>query len=375
MEYFVVFVVLLAIKFILSGRSGKEFEPDFFKKLAAEYKLFYKEVPPGYESYLLSGKYKNCDLSAGVLSVEDDKYIISLKIEFEPSGLSVFKMINTELCEENGYEGEFKKVIVGDENFDSCFYVDSAEMTEAISLSDYKVRSSLLFLLNQSMQSLIVSNSEIRIVLELKSEGAKNRFIKIADRICRLSADIRKTKEIKKGLVRNIKHEIEEAVKIINFHALLEEYPESYSIKKLLPNIYSTDDYGNTCFLTDFTKLNSIVFQKAMKIVRILDLKNFENYLIAKLPEYFQFADEILDTLAVIGTVESVEPIHRYLLKHVNSRCHDAISAIQARLGNAEKGWVSIDSGNEMSGALSRNASPEKGSLSNTIKTIRRKKQ
>ena len=78
--------------------------------------------------------------------------------------------------------------------------------------------------------------------------------------------------------------------------------------------------------------------------------------------------DLAIEALATCGTVDSVERLMKLgddsMSPFLKSRVDETIAAIQARLGDVEKGWLSSVALGDKEGALSKADGPEEGALS-----------
>ncbi|MCP4134466.1 MAG: hypothetical protein GY754_26065 [bacterium] len=76
----------------------------------------------------------------------------------------------------------------------------------------------------------------------------------------------------------------------------------------------------------------------------------------------------IIETLGRCGGIEQIEELHTLGKKSLNpiikTAVRETIQQIQSRLGDVEKGWLSVEELTETDGGLSMANEAEKGSLS-----------
>ena len=119
-----------------------------------------------------------------------------------------------------------------------------------------------------------------------------------------------------------------------------------------------------------YKKYNSDrILQNIIYLIRVFKLKNHEPFLIENIENDGPgISDLILKSLGEFGTIKSVEKLHKLAKSTLNpmqKREYSGIIAqIQSRLGNAEKGWISVVDDEKLDGALSKEEVDKKGLLS-----------
>ncbi len=92
------------------------------------------------------------------------------------------------------------------------------------------------------------------------------------------------------------------------------------------------------------------------------------NFLISELENETPLKRDIIDALASCGTVETVEALRKHINGSYNpfiiSKVKDAIAQIQSRLGDVDKGWVSMSIENKDEGKMSITENEQEGALS-----------
>ncbi|MBN1499992.1 MAG: hypothetical protein JW982_07550 [Spirochaetes bacterium] len=253
---------------------------------------------------------------------------------------------------------------IGDADIDKYFMTSVEGETQAVSLMSAKFRKNLLYLKDETLNLLISSNG-LKVAFECQSALAESYFENVISVLFKIAAEITSTKTLYRRFSDNIKNETSESVRISNLLALARTYPEMKSVKKAACRFsYPANEEDK---------------KKFIKVIEISKIQELENFLIDEIKSSGNsIINEILDALASSGTRKSVETVSKLSSGSINpfliKKCNETIAAIQSRMGKAEKGWVSIDDGNELEGALSCDVLPGKGSITVCNKSIQKKR-
>ncbi|MBN1499994.1 MAG: hypothetical protein JW982_07560 [Spirochaetes bacterium] len=347
---------------IAASKQRQSLKNQLCVELASEYNLEYNSFR-SYPDVQLSGLLYEHRIALSVKLMPD---IFTIRIEFEFSNDEFRNIYVAKSTSTNGIFAN-KNLVIGRQRFDSMFITTADSEISAIALMNDKISSAFAYLYD-NVENLILDEKGIKINLTSGKEYVKREIRKMFSLLKEIADEIEKAVTLQQRFSGNILNSSRETMKISNFYALLMLDPENKPAENLFSEIFKCEN--NICsFNFDIDQMKSEIRIRALKIIEILKLSGFEKYLIQLITDKDdKLIDNVFSALSAAGTISSVEPLMKISSDSINpffkQKCHETIAAIQSRLGNAGKGWVSVSSSVEMEGALSRDASPEKGMLS-----------
>ncbi|MCP4134465.1 MAG: hypothetical protein GY754_26060 [bacterium] len=277
-------------------------------------------------------------------------------------------------------------ILIGDNLFDEKMQIQAEEQFHIILFFNNEVRAIILEL-ERKMSGLEITHSGIKMVLAISWANAELMISSIESALA-ISRNIYEThkKGVKKTFIHNLKVEETPSVLIKNIRFAAKFYPRNKTIipvfNKLAAHLNPEVRFEAAChtgperfehiysLLESYTELSEELLLKVIeyhkenpyeKCIPLLQeiLKNTSN---------LEIQLRIIETLGQCGGIEQIEQLHALPKKSLNltisSAVRKAIEQIQSRLGDVEKGWLSVEDPVETDGALSMMIEAEEGSLS-----------
>ncbi len=313
--------------------------------------------------------------------------------------------------------GNTSVIKTGDDAFDkrmrtaaSSFHIIAAMLTE-------HVRKNILYLASECTD-LHITKTSIRLNMPVSWVQKSKRLVHCLKTSLSLAKELAHCEDYRKRIIDNISGCDEPKVKLRNIHALVAGFGIDQDIRKLLRKTMRDDEIAiriesashlgkEGCkYLTEILIEGSSVPTDKLKIliVKILKERRYTGAVLALIDiiektsnrdlitgvlEAFEaIGDERVSTLLMVrlndedsdirllairalascGTVSAVEPLHKLAGDTLNPMVRiatlKAIERIQSRLGNVERGWLSVAELSDREGALSMADGAGKGSLS-----------
>jgi hypothetical protein len=309
-----------------------------------------------------------------------------------------------------------RDIQAGDNEFDDLLFVDASEPYVATAYLNSVIRR-LSKKLAASGTSINISKFGISLIMPFSEIHQPRKIVRCVEDMVSLCKELNREQDIRKRLMENIDADEIPEVRLRNIRALTAHFALDDKIFALLRKtmrdemieiqVESAAHLGveGTVHLADILRKGGAVSGvMKLQIVNILkehgyresapvlmnlyrDTKN-PDLMIAVLDAFFVFGDErvgpllmeqldaenadvrmhAVRALETCGTVEAVERLLKLaddsLSPFVKNATHKSVERIQSRLGNVEKGWLSMPESQGKQGALSMAGGAEEGSLS-----------
>ena len=329
---------------------------------------------------------------------------VDTKITLETTGSKLKKGFGIEDC------------LTGDSNFDQKMLLLGNNEMELHSLLSHSVRKMIHYLTINSDEFVINSNyvSATKYFKRKKFYNSVNEYVHSIVSFCK---NLEFSSDYKIQIIKNTRTEKNSSVQKRNIEILATHFDNNKEVRDIfkrllgdpgtsvqitaaknipdtgmahLVSLLQKKDYISDEDLIEIIQsLNYYQYSKSVKAMEkaykktdsiaakreiLLALKKFQKessspFLIDELPKADpDLAVNLIEALGACGTVKAVEILHRYSKNTygalIMNAVNKAIAQIQSRLGDVDKGWLSVEPISETDGALSISDEAGEGALS-----------
>jgi|GEM_PF-1314928 len=418
MDFFeIVWILIIGGAFFLKLLNifiRNEEHNEIFSTAAGHYKGNYSKG-----SFLNQPKF-NCSINGMNLQAEkvneNKENFLNLSIEYSPSFKGNFLLEEETTISRLKNTVGLKDIQTGDTAFDATICISASHPSLVYAVFNSETRSQVIKIIRGS-ESFSIKNRSTVISYPFEDISSSQTLCKKIDLLVSTVEMITETGNLKKRLIQNIQTETLPVVIINNIKALTTKYPKDKESKQILKTTLGDRNIsvqieaarhlgksGMKHLTTLLEEKEPMIAELRNKVVTLLGdnkyipsrpilqevyrnraglelqktiLKTFEKFENAKLEPFLieQLANKETDlrhasieALGTCGTIKAAEKIYILAKDSLNpftkNTAQKAISKIQSRLGDVEKGWLSISDSPEKEGALSISKNSTEGALS-----------
>ena len=304
---------------------------------------------------------------------------------------------------------------IGESEFDSRYLLSGGSDIAITAISSFDFRRYINDL-NEICKYFKISNNKVEAEVEKTKINSSQDLDNVIEHCLKIVNEINRPDDIRKRLIENSRFDPNRKVQAANLKMLHENYKEDSEIAALIDEIKNYEIPQDRILAAPYLgeegmmmalgileneKLDNESVCDAVKILEIqkvdsdymilkellennrdenviavvihvagkLGLSVYEKNIFPYLDHDSKFIRELsIEAISECGTAKSVEKLHEMMDDSMNpfsrKKYSEAIAKIQSRLGDVEKGWVSVENTDNLDGALSKDKNEDRGGLS-----------